>query len=435
MRTQGIAAIACGLLVCLAGSADAQLAPPSARSFGLAGSFTARARGYEAPFWNPANLGLRDGPAWSVGLPGASFFLGNNSLSYGQIADLYGEFIDDSTKSQLLADIRRDDPDRMFELSFDLSGHVLGFSLGRFAVALGVIGAASLEVSPDAMELLLFGNVGEDGLGRDFTLRGSQGQAWSLSGASISYAQPFTVPALEWVGIRFSVGATVKYGLAHGLARLADQGSLLASDPLALDVEAEALNSTDVDAGRIWAVDVGAAMDWKSLVVGLSLQNALADIVWSEEDFELTQYSLTADFDSTTLTDTTVAFAQLSPADQERVLGFLDRTDVPKQLRLAAFYRLGPMFSISADVTERIGGRLRAGWERSAAVGAELRPVQFLPLRAGVATNLEGVAYTGGLGIYSGPVHLDMSVGRWGVLGGDGLAVALSLSIWPGMNY
>ncbi len=435
MRMHRILAIAFALPLCLAGYADAQLAPPSARSFGLAGSFMARARGYEAPFWNPANLGLPNGPAWSVGLPGASFFLGNNSLSYGQIADLYGEFIDDATKSELLADIRRGDPDRMFELSFDLGGHVVGFSLGRLAVTLGVIGAASLEVSPDAMELLLFGNVGEDGLGRDFTLRGSQGQAWSLSGASISYAQPFTVPALEWLGMRFSVGATVKYGVAHGYARLADRGSLLASDPLALDVEAEVLASTDVDAGRVWAVDIGAAMDWRSLVVGLSFTNALADIVWREDDFELTQYSLLADFDSTTLTDTTFAFAELSPDDQERLLGFLDRADVPKQLRLAGLYRVSPMLTLSVDVSERIGGSLRSGWERSVAVGAELRPTRFLPLRAGVATDFTGLAYTGGLGLYSGPVHTDISVGRWGVLGGDGIVAALSISIWPGMGY
>ncbi len=435
MSIHRVLAIAFVLPLGFAGSGDAQQAPPSARSFGLAGSFTARARGYESPFWNPANLGLPNGPAWSVGLPGASFFLGNNSLSYGQIADLYGEFIDDATKSELLADIRRDDPDRMFELSFELGGHVLGFSLGRLAVTLGVIGSGSLEVSPDAMELLLFGNVGEDGQGRDFTLDGSQGQAWSLSGASISYGHPFSVSALDWLGMKFSVGATVKYGVAHGLARLADRGSFLASDPLALDVEAEVLASTDIDAGRFWAVDVGAAMDWKSLVVGLSFTNALADIIWSKADFELTQYSLLADFDSTTLTDTTFAFGQLSPADQERVQGFLDRADVPKHLRLAGLYRLSPILSLSADVVERIGGDLRSGWERSVAVGAELRPVRFLPLRAGMATDFTGVAYTGGLGLYSGPVHTDISVGRWGVLGGDGIVAALSISIWPGMGF
>ncbi len=435
MRTYRILAITFALPICLGGSADAQLAPPSARSFGLAGSFTARARGYESAFWNPANLGLPNGPAWSVGLPGASVFLGNNSLGYGQIADLYGEFIDDATKSELLADIRRDDPDRMFELSFDLGGHVLGFSLGRLAVTLGVIGAGSLEVSPDAMELLLFGNVGEDGSGRDFTLDGSQGQAWSLSGASISYAQPFTVPALDWLGMKLSLGATVKYGVAHGLARLADRGSLLAADPLSLDVEAEVLASTDMDAGRIWAVDVGAAMDWKALVVGVSFTNALADIVWREDDFELTQYSLLADFDSTTLTDTTFAFAELSPVDQERLQLFLNRADVPKQLRLAGLYRVSPILSVSADISERIGGSLRSGWERSIAVGAELRPVSSLPLRAGVATDFTGVAYTGGLGVYSGPVHVDISVGRWGVLGGDGIAAALSIGIWPGTRF
>ncbi len=435
MRSDTITTIAVALLASSVSPAAAQLAPPSARSSALAGSFMARARGYEAAFWNPANLGLPEGPAWSVGLPAASAFLDNNSLSYGQIADLYGEFIDDATKSQLLADVRRDDPDRMFELDFDVGGHVLGFSLGRFAVALGVVGAGSLALSPDALELLLFGNVGEDGTGRDFRLDGSQAQAWSLSGASISYAQPFTIPALEWLGMRFSVGGTVRYGLAHGLAHLADRGSLLTSDPISLDIEAEVLNSTSVDAGRLWAVDLGAAMDWNSLVVGLSLHNALANVTWNEDDFEVTEYSFVADFDSTTLADTTLAFAELDAESQERVLAFLEQADVPKRLRLGGLYRVSSLLSLSGDYTARIGGNLRAGWERSFAVGAELRPVGSLPLRAGLATDFAGVALTGGLGVYAGFVHTDFSIGRWGVLGGDGLAVALSISVWPGMRY
>jgi hypothetical protein len=434
MERHRITAILFGLLAGLAGPAWAQLGTPSARSLGLADSYMARARGYEAPFWNPANLGLSDRPGWSVGLAGASGYLNNNSLSYGQVTDLYGEFIDDATKSRLLADIRRDDPDRMFELAFDVGANVLGVSVGRLAIGFGAIGAGDIRVTPDAMELLLFGNVGEDGTGKDFSLAGSQAQVWALSGVSLSYAQPFTYPTL--IGVTFSVGASIKYGVAHGLARLTDNGSVLTGDPLALNVDAEALTSNDADAGRVWAVDLGAAMEWgPSLVVGLSVANALTNIAWNEDVFELTQFAAQADFDSTAWTDTTFTFAELSPADQERVTAALEAADLPRQLRLGGLYRLGPRFTLSADYVEQIGGSLRARWERTLAVGGELRPTDVLPLRAGLATNFEQVAVTGGLGIYAGPVHLDFSIGRWGVLGGDGIVGALSLSVWPGSGY
>ena len=56
---------------------------------GLATAYSARARGHEAPFWNPANLGLSRNPDWSVGLNASAYF-SNNALGYGQITDLYG---------------------------------------------------------------------------------------------------------------------------------------------------------------------------------------------------------------------------------------------------------------------------------------------------------------------------------------------------------
>jgi hypothetical protein len=437
MRLYRIVTIACALLACAAREAGAQSPAPSARGLALANSYMARARGYEAPFWNPANLGLPDRPSFSIGLPGASAYVNNNSLSYGQIADLYGEYIDDATKSELLADIRQDDPDRMFELSFDVGAHAVAASIGRFAFGVGAVGGGELEVSPDALELLLFGNVGEDGSGGDFTLEGSQAQAWAMSSAFVSYAQPFTIPALDWLDTQFSVGATVRYGVAHGFVQLNDRGSLLTADPLVLDAEAEVMASTDADAGRVWSVDMGAAMDYDSLLtLGISLQNAFAGISWNEEEFELTSYTVTADFDSTSLTDTTRTFHELGAEEQQRVMDRLDEAEVPRRLRLAAVYRLSRNLSLSADYTELIGGTLRASWDRTFAVGGELRLIPALPLRAGLATDFSQLAYTGGLGIHSGPVHTDFAIGRWGVAGGDGLVTALSISIWgTGSGY
>ena len=54
------------------------------------------------------------------------------------------------------------------------------------------------------------------------------------------------------------------------------------------------------------------------------------------------------------------------------------------------------------------------------------------PLRAGLATSFEKFALTGGLGLHTGPVHVDFAFGRWGMGGGDGFVSALSMSLWPG---
>lgn len=435
MKKHGITTIVFALLAASAGTAGAQMSTPSARSFGLADSYMARARGYESPFWNPANLGLSDRPGWSIGLAGVNAYLDNNALSYGQIEDLYGDYLDDTEKSELLAEIRNAGSDGMLQLDVDAGATVLGFSIWRFAFGVGATGSSNLEVSADAAELLLFGNVGEDGTGGDFSFDGSYGNGWSLSSVYLSYAQPFTIPALDYLGMKFSVGATVKYGMAHGLFRVSDEGSLLTYDPLALNVEAERLNSTEFDAGSVWAADFGAAMEWGAWVFGLSVIDALSSISWNEEVFELTQYSVYADFDNSDASDTTLAFNELSPADQERVTAYLSQADIPAKLRLGASWQMSQMLSLSADYMELLGGTLRARWERQLSAGAELRPVSFLPLRFGLATDFNKMAIAGGIGIYAGPVHLDLSAGRWGIGAGDGVAVAFSVSIWPGAGW
>jgi hypothetical protein len=434
MQRNQISTIVLALIACGAGNAAAQLVPPSARSFGFAGAYIARASGYEAPYWNPANLGLPDQPAWSIGIAGASASMSNNSLSYGQITDLYGEYLDDATKSELLAAIRRDDPNRMFEFGAELGANALGIQIWRFAVGVGGAGYGDFEVTPDVAELLLFGNVGEDGTSRDFNIGGS-GQGSALSVAYLSYAQPFTIPLLDYLGMKFSIGASVKYGIANALVRVTDQGSQFTSDPLSLDADVEVLMSDDANSGRIWALDLGAAMDWANWRFGLALQNAFTDVSWNEEEFELTLYDGTADLEGATLTDTTLAFSELTPEQQASVLATLEAADAPKRLRLGAMYRTGPTLSLSFDYVELIGGTLREAWERSFSAGAELRLLPMLPLRAGVASDLQQLALAGGIGIYAGPAHLDFSIGTMSLAAGDGVIGALSVSIWPSIGY
>ena len=56
------------LLVAVADLGGAQVPNASPAATGLSGAFTARARGYDAIAWNPANLGLRDNPRFSFSL-------------------------------------------------------------------------------------------------------------------------------------------------------------------------------------------------------------------------------------------------------------------------------------------------------------------------------------------------------------------------------
>ena len=430
MRKTSIATIVLAPLIVLPGAASAQLTAPSSRSFGLAGSFAARARGYEASYWNPANLGLPGSPGWSVGIVGANTTFNNNSLDYGQITDLYGEFIDNETKSKILADIRRSDPDR-FRLGGELGASALAVSIWRFGFGFSAVGVGDLQVSPDAAELILFGNVGEDGTGKDFDFSGN-GDGSVLSNVYLSYAQPFSFASLA--GMEFSVGASAKYGIAHALALVIDEGSTFTANPLVLDADLQIISSTGWDAGRIWAFDLGAALDWSNWTFSLALQNAIANVNWNVEDFELSLYEGHADLTAAVLTDTTIAYSDLSLEQQQQVRDRLESADLPKRLRIGALYRLGQKWTLSADYMELLGGTLREQWDRSLSAGAQMTLISLLPLRAGLATDFSQVALAGGLGVYVGPVHLDLSYGTLTLAAGDGTIASLSISVWPGVS-
>ncbi len=430
MRKTRIAAIIFAPLIVLPRAASTQLTAPSATSFGLAGSFAARARGYEASYWNPANLGLPGAPGWSVGIVGANATINNNSLGRGQITGLFGEFIDNETKSTLLAAIRRSGSDRL-RLGGELGASALAFSIRRFGFGFSAVGVGDLQVSPDAAELILFGNVGEDGAGKDFDF-GGNGDGSVLSNVYLSYAQPFSFASLA--GMDFSVGASAKYGIAHALALVIDEGSTFTANPLVLQPDLLIISSTGLDAGRMWAFDLGAALDWSNWTFSLALQNAFTNVNWNVEDFELSLYEGRADLTAAVLTDTTIAYPDLTAEQQQQVQDRLESADPPMRLRMGALYRLGLKWTLSADYMELSGGTLREQWDRSLSLGAQATLISMLPLRAGFATDFSQVALAGGLGVNLGPVHVDLSYTSLTLAAGDGAILSLSVSVWPGVS-
>ncbi|HEX5870988.1 MAG TPA: hypothetical protein VFY65_11250, partial [Longimicrobium sp.] len=58
------------------------------RALGMGGAYIGVARGQEALFLNPANLGLPNSPHWSAGIPTISFGLGTRGIETGDLQDL-----------------------------------------------------------------------------------------------------------------------------------------------------------------------------------------------------------------------------------------------------------------------------------------------------------------------------------------------------------
>ena len=76
-----------------------------ARSLGLAGCYTTLAYGIEAPFWNPANLGLPQNSRFSFNFFSLGTRLGNNSFSLKDYNYYNGKFLTLSDKNKILNSI------------------------------------------------------------------------------------------------------------------------------------------------------------------------------------------------------------------------------------------------------------------------------------------------------------------------------------------
>ena len=90
------------LLVAVADLGGAQVPNASPAATGLSGAFTARARGYDAIAWNPANLGLRDNPRFSFSLLAISGSSGLAPITLADIAQYSGKTLPRETREKWL---------------------------------------------------------------------------------------------------------------------------------------------------------------------------------------------------------------------------------------------------------------------------------------------------------------------------------------------
>src|SRR5207247_1000087 len=98
---------------------------------------------------------------------------GSNSFTLGDFQKYREKDLTSQDKTDILAEIRQGTTTR--PLSFDVEPGVggLAFSVGAFAASLSGAGNVSADVSSDAVELALYGNVTRKGAGQSYTATGS----------------------------------------------------------------------------------------------------------------------------------------------------------------------------------------------------------------------------------------------------------------------
>ena len=431
--TIAAAALALGIGAPLA----AQQTNPSAASIGMAGNYTAMARGLSSMAWNPAGLAMPGSPGFSISLLPLGGVAGMDPVTLADIAEYDDTIIPADVREQWLEDIITEGSQQG-----NAGGGItyLALNVGRFGFQVGTSTATTVDVSPGIARLLLFGNADGD-TAIDITAEGSEMTGAVLSTAAFSYAHPLTVTLGPLPDQHFALGATLKYVIGHGLVSGFDNGTRASADPLEVQMIFPTIISTAPDSfvvngdtveaeeesawnkGSGIGLDVGAMWQGGIFSAAVSLQNLMNTFSWNEDDMWYSPGEVLFDGDTTT---TNFDARPLSEAPDE-VRARLDDLAFPPTVAVAGAVHL-PMVKVTGEVRHRPGESISLETATQFGVGAEFRPIGFLPIRAGVASVSGGFNIAAGLGVELGVFNLNVGASRRTSDLGTDHAAALSIS-------
>lgn len=391
-------------------AALAQLPNASPAATGVSGAFTARARGYDAVAWNPANLGLSGNPDFSLGLLALNGSSGLDPISLSDFAPYSGKQLPATQRESWLQTVTA---------KGGQNGRVEG-GLTALAMSMGPIGvqvaasvAGSTKLNPDAFEAIMFGNAGRTGTAKNMNLQGSSLRVGAFTTAGVSYGLGF---GDERSGKRFSVGVTGKYVLGNALGIAQDQGSVATSDAVSVNFPMVYAHpdSQNVTFGSGYGVDLGMAYTSGRMTFGATVQNAMNTFAWDET--KLRAKSGIALFDGSS-SDTD--FDDKPYASAPAALRAQVADDKFKPIIAAGIaYDLASSLIFSADVRQQLGDALLLGPKTQAGAGLEFRGLPVLKLRAGASYITDGWGVSGGASLSLGVAEIGIGAAMRSVNGG-----------------
>lgn len=397
----------------------------SAAAAAMGGAYTAVARNFNAPAWNPANLGQAGNARLSLAIS-PQLGLGTGPVTGADLADYAGVLVPSTVRESWLQRIEANGGQ-------DVGGAIdvtpLAFSLGRLAVSATTTLRADGVVPPAFAELLLFGNAGRTGAPRDYALGGLNLDANLTSTIAVAYGRRLALIPLP----DFSVGVTGKYVVGHALASMLDNGSALTSDPLAVAVDVPVVLTDTASAtnGSGMGLDVGVAFRLGTMRVGATVKDLVSTFAWTTD--RLYYVPVQARFDASGSSSAPEGIQPLAnaPADlQDRLRRRVAQATVAPTVAVGIALPMSKAVTVAADLRQRLGDGLEVGARTQLGLGAELRLLPFLPLRAGVSTLGDGMRYSGGLGLELGVVNLQLAGAVLQAEGRSDTAVGVTFSLF-----
>jgi hypothetical protein len=398
-----------GFALLSSSSAMAQLPNASTAAFGMAGNFSAMARGYEAVALNPANLAMPGRPFISLGAMAFGGTLGLDPVDFKALHEWSGQVVDSATRVDWVEQARLAGGQK---IRMDGGLTYLGLSVGPIGVQVGSAAYANMNLSPDAWEAILWGNAGRNNLQPktlDFTGTSVRSGAFSTGAASFATGLPFKIMGGAFPNEKLTIGVTGKYVIGHGLLVAEDVGSTFGANDLQLrfpaigtrsDASITPLGADEYQgiAGTGIGADIALAWNGGPWRVGILTENVLNAFKW--DTAMLAFMPGTGSFDGTN--NTTDFEQQPFGAAPQALRDLVTAQKFTPAITVGAAFKVTSRLTLTADMKTVTGGdeAIVIGPKSRYGVGMEFRYIPFIPIRAGVASVTDGWQAGVGAGIH-----------------------------------
>lgn len=378
---------------------QAQQPNGNAAAFGMADSYLAAARNYDAVAWNPANLAL---PGSSV----AAFIVGGVGLNTGlgpvdlrMIGQYNGTTIPAETKEswlQLIGEGRE-------RGRTDAGATFLAMSVRNVAFQVASSGYGNASLNRDAAEVLLYGNAGRTGSTGNFNFAGSSADGGVFTTAAASVGVPLPLILTRSPDETITLGLTAKYVIGNAVARAEDAGSSVTANTL--DVAFPMIYGKGANLGHGIGMDVGLAWHSGRTTLGLAVQNVVNTFAW--DTTTLTARLGTASFNGSTASSSFGDTAySLAPAAMRAAV---EAQHFSPAIGGGVAVRASDALLLTADAHLHTGDGIEIGPRAHVGGGIEFSGIPFLPIRLGAAAITGGWQGAAGLGLRMGDNHLGVS--------------------------
>ena len=452
----GPAAVRVLLAVCLAATgAFGVVGDSSARSLALGRSYTALARGPEAAFWNPANLGLTTSPRfkWEMLAAGVGLVAENNAFSVKAYNDHFTDdqhLLTDRDKQDLLGEV----PGSGLGFNLDLMPSVIaGVPLNggaAFAMPWGIHAAVTTglavgvegELPKDIFHLMFYGNEFD----RPYDISDWDGSGWAVASLNWSGARPWLPTGLEPYLGELSLGMTFKLlGGAYG--EVVETSGVLEVLPVGAELD-DLQGLAQYGGGFGFGIDLGVAgvtRDHRT-TFGLGVLNLLDAMTWNIAAQQDSFYAAASGLRVTRLLDVENIWDIVDKADlngdgvEEHLEKVGERSfsrSLPALLRVGAARRQTSQLTLLGNYDQALSEGFGLTTTPRISFGAEYRLVSWFPARSGIS--LGGRSSGTAVGLAFGPFTIrgtelelfDFAYAtRGGLVPGSSKGSALSLTFF-----